>query len=203
MKRYLCIGLVFLLAVSLFAGCGSRLNVDRSTVYVQKKGTIQSVDVIELDKAYYDEAELEEGIKSQVEEYCKEAGEKAFVEDFSVKDKIAKLNMKFTSFEDYQSLIQIELYCGNIVKAQAQGYDFDVPFYAFTDGEKNLVSTGNVLSEDDNKVVIIRANVDVKVDGTILYVSGENTTVTGKDTVSIAGDEERSEEAELTYIVYK
>lgn len=203
MKRYLCIGLVFLLAVSLFAGCGGRLNVDRSTVYVQKKGTIQSADVIALDKDYYDEAELEEGIKNQVEEYCSEAGERVFVESFAVKDGVARLGMKFTSYEDYQSLLQIELYSDNIVKAQADGYEFDVPFFAVSDGEKTSVSLSDVLSEDDNKVVIIRANVDVKVDGTVLYVSGENTTVTGKDTVSIAGDEERSEEAELTYIVYK
>ena len=49
MKRYLCMGLVFLLAVSLFAGCGGRLNVDRSTVYVQKKGTVLSADVIQYE----------------------------------------------------------------------------------------------------------------------------------------------------------
>ncbi|MCX4321189.1 MAG: hypothetical protein OSJ44_15990, partial [Lachnospiraceae bacterium] len=80
MKRYLCMGLVFLLAVSLFAGCGGRLNVDRSTVYVQKKGTVLSADVIQFDKAHYDETELEEGIKSQVEEYCSEAGDKVSME---------------------------------------------------------------------------------------------------------------------------
>ncbi len=51
MKRYLCMGLVFLLAVSLFAGCGGRLNVDRSTVYVQKKGTVLSADVIQDRKS--------------------------------------------------------------------------------------------------------------------------------------------------------
>lgn len=203
MKRYLCMGLVFLLAVSLFAGCGGRLNVDRSTVYVQKKGTVLSADVIQFDKAHYDETELEEGIKSQVEEYCSGAGDKVSMESFAVKDGVAKLNLKFDTFEDYRDFIQIELYSGNIVKARAEGYDFDAEFFSVSDGEKKSVSTEEVLEADDNKVVIIKANVDVKVDGTILYVSGENTSVKGKDTASISGDEERSEEADVTYIVYK
>lgn len=203
MKRYLCMGLVFLLAVSLFAGCGGRLNVERSTVYVQKKGTVLSADVIQFDKAHYDEAELEEGIKNQVEEYCGEAGETVSIESFAVKDGVARLNLKFDTFEDYRDFIQIELYSGNIVKARAEGYDFDAEFFSVSDGEKKSVSKEEVLEEDDNKVVIIKANLDVKVDGTILYVSGENTTVSKKDTASITGDEERSEEADVTYIVYK
>lgn len=203
MKRYLCMGLVFLLAVSLFAGCGGRLNVERSTVYVQKKGTVLSADVIQFDKAHYDEAELEEGIKNQVEEYCGEAGETVSIESFAVKDGVARLNLKFDTFEDYRDFIQIELYSGNIVKARAEGYDFDAEFFSVSDGEKKSVSKEKVLEEDDNKVVIIKANLDVKVDGTILYVSGENTTVSKKDTASITGDEERSEEADVTYIVYK
>lgn len=203
MKRYLCMGLVFLLAVSLFAGCGGRLNVERSTVYVQKKGTVLSADVIQFDKAHYDEAELEEGIKNQVEEYCGEAGETVSIESFAVKDGVARLNLKFDTFEDYRDFIQIELYSGNIVKARAEGYDFDAEFFSVSDGEKKSVSKEKVLEEDDNKVVIIKANLDVKVDGTILYVSGENTTVSKKDTASIIGDEERSEEADVTYIVYK
>lgn len=203
MKRYLCMGLVFLLAVSLFAGCGGRLNVDRSTVYVQKKGTVLSADVIQFDKAHYDEAELEEGIKNQVEEYCSGAGETVSIESFAVKDGVARLNLKFDTYEDYQSFIQIELYSGNIVKARAEGYDFDAEFFSVSGEEKKSVSPEEVLEGDDNKVVIIKANVDVKVDGTILYVSGENTTVSGKDTASISGDEERSEEADVTYIVYK
>ena len=38
---------------------------------------------------------------------------------------------------------------------------------------------------EDLKVVIIKANTDVKIDGKILYVSCDNVTVTGKDSVSI------------------
>ena len=48
---------------------------------------------------------------------------------------------------------------------------------------------------------MIKANVDVKVDGTVLYVSKQDTKVTAKDTVSIMG-EGANEEAALTYIIY-
>ena len=42
-----------------------------------------------------------------------------------------------------------------------------------------------ILAQEDLKVVIIKANTDVKIDGRILYVSCDNVTVTGKDSVSI------------------
>ncbi len=203
MRRYLCIGLVFLLAVSLFHGCGSALsNVNQSTVYVQKKGTILSADIEELDKEYYNESELEDYITSQVDAYQKEHGERVFMESFSVEDGVAKLMMKYVSFEDYQAFNGIELYNGNVVKAQADGYDFDTEFASVSENEKTKVSKEDVLAEDDCNVVIIGANTDVKVDGTILFVSDSNTIVTGKNTVSVIGDE-ASEEAELTYIIYK
>ena len=42
-----------------------------------------------------------------------------------------------------------------------------------------------IYSGDDLKAVIIKANRDVKVDGTICYVSTENVKLTGADSVSI------------------
>ena len=43
-----------------------------------------------------------------------------------------------------------------------------------------------IYSGEDLKVVIIKANRDVKVDGTICYVSSENVKLTGQ-TVSPSG----------------
>lgn len=203
MRRYLCIGLVFLLAVSLFSGCGGTLsNVNQSTVYVQKKGTVLSADIEELGKEYYKESELEDYIADQVEAYQKEHGDRVFMESFSVEEGVAKLMMKYVSYEDYQDFNDIELYSGNVVRAQADGYDFNTEFAAVSGNEKTKASKEEVLSADDCNVVVIRANIDVRVDGTILFVSDSNTIVTGKNTVSIIG-EEPNEEAELTYIIYR
>ena len=59
--------------------------------------------------------------------------------------------------------------------------------------------------DTDYKVVILSEKVDVKVDGTIQYMSSEYTSVKEKDTVSIQVPEEAGdgEELSLVYIVYK
>jgi len=53
------------------------------------------------------------------------------------------------------------------------------------DGSVTGVTRWDILAQEDLKVVIIKANTDVKIDGKILYVSCDNVTVTGKDSVSI------------------
>ena len=68
----------------------------------------------------------------------------------------------------------------------AAGYDFDTDFAGVDkDGCVTGVTRGDILAQEDLKVVIIKANTDVKIDGKILYVSCDNVTVTGKDSVSI------------------
>ncbi|MFQ8778726.1 MAG: hypothetical protein ACLR78_16515 [Roseburia sp.] len=74
----------------------------------------------------------------------------------------------------------------------AAGYDFDTDFAGVDkDGSVTGVTRGDILAQEDLKVVIIKANTDVKIDGKILYVSCDNVTVTGKDSVSIKGNRNR------------
>jgi hypothetical protein len=59
--------------------------------------------------------------------------------------------------------------------------------------------------DTDYKVVVLSEKVDVKVDGTIRYVSSQYTTIKAKDTVSIQLPEEAEdgEESALVYVVYE
>lgn len=191
-----------ILCMGLLSGCSKKTDVDTSTVFIEKKGKITSVDVEALDKDYYDEAELESYITDHVNDYTSENGNTVEMASFTVTDQVAKLQMQYDSYEDYTAFNGIELYDGTVVEAEAAGYDFDTDFISASDEDTKKVSKDDVLADDNNKVVIIKANVDVKVDGTILYVSKENTKVTEKNKVSITG-ESSAEEAALTYIIYK
>lgn len=191
-----------ILCMGLLSGCSKKTDVDTSTVFIEKKGKITSVDVEVLDKDYYDEAELESYITDHVNDYTSENGNTVEMASFTVTDQVAKLQMQYDSYEDYTAFNGIELYDGTVVEAEAAGYDFDTDFISASDEDTKKVSKDDVLADDNNKVVIIKANVDVKVDGTILYVSKENTKVTEKNKVSITG-EGSAEEAALTYIIYK
>ena len=55
MRKACMAGIGVLIGISMLAGCGKSLNADTDTVYVQKNGTVLTVDVETLDKDYYDE----------------------------------------------------------------------------------------------------------------------------------------------------
>ena len=187
MKRLRCMSLSLLLCAGMFAGCGKEADADTNTVCVAKNGTVTSIDVESLDQDYYDGEELEAFVDAAIEEY-NAANEKNAVElkDLTVGDGLAKLKLKYKSTEDYTAFNGIPLFQGKVVTAQAAGYDFDTDFAGIAkDGSVTGVTKDEILAQEDLKVVIIKANTDVKIDGRILYVSCDNVTVTGKDSVSI------------------
>lgn len=186
MKRLGCIGLGLVLCAGMLAGCSTKLQADTDTVYVTKNGKVISVDVETFDQAYYDETELKDYVESKVAGYNADYGKDAVkVQSVSAGDGSAKLEMEYKTVDDYTAFNGVELYQGKIVQAMAAGYDFDADFAGVSDDGTYGVAKEDVISQEDLKVVIIKANADVKIDGKILYVSCENVTVTGKDTVSI------------------
>lgn len=203
MKKVTGAGVLLILCMCLLFGCSKKTSVDTATVFIEKKGQIVSVDVETLDKDYYNETELEEYINDHVTDYVEDNGETVELTSFEVTDGVAKLQMKYDSYEDYSRFNGIDLYTGTVVTALAAGYDFDVEFSQISkDSDVQMVSRDEVLANDEYKVAIIKANVNVQVPGSILYVSSENTKVVDKHTVSIV-QEEAGEEVALTYIIYK
>ena len=187
MKRLGCVGLSAVLSILTLAGCGqSDLKADTDTVYVEKNGAVLSMDVEAFDQEYYDEAELKEFVDSEVSDYNGQHGEKSVeVKDLSVEDKTAKLKLAYRTVDDYTAFTGVELYQGKVVQAMAAGYDFDVDFAAVDEDGVHGVPGSEITDQGDLKVVIIKANTNVQVDGKILYVSCDNVTLTGKNTVSI------------------
>ena len=61
-----------LLCAILMTGCGSSLEADTNTIYVEKNGKITSVDVEAFDQSYYDETELETFVDEAVNAYNEE-----------------------------------------------------------------------------------------------------------------------------------
>lgn len=187
MKKIVCTILSILMCVGLLSGCGTSLEGDSSVVYVDKKGKVISLDVEELEQDYYDETELQNFVEEAVKAYTDEHGKSSVkVDSITVKDGIAKLKMQYKTPEDYTSFNGIELYHGKVVASLAAGYVFDGEFARVEDGKVTGTATKQeIYAKEDLKVVIIRANTDVKVDGEICYVSCENVKLTGADSVSI------------------
>lgn len=187
MKRLVCALSGLLLSVGLLAGCGTSLEADASLVYVDKKGGVISLDVEELGQAYYDEEELEEFVKEHVDAYTAEHGRSSVkLEKIAVEDGTAKMQMSYGTAADYAGFNGIELYQGKVVSSLADGYTYDGDFAKVESGKVTGAATKQeIYGDEELKVVIIRANTDVKIEGEICYVSCENVKLTGVDTVSI------------------
>lgn len=206
MKRIISISLACVMIAGLLTGCGNSLDVDCDTVYVEKKGTIIGAAVQKLDKEYYSEDELEEFIDTKEEAYQKEHDKSSVkVSDFSVKDGVAELFVKYAGYEEYQEFNNVTLFAGTVPQALAAGYDFDTKFTEIKDGKASGEVESSKITESDYKVVILSEKIDVKVDGTIKYMSSDYTSIKADDTVSIQLPENAEDGADLSlsYIVYE
>ena len=190
MKRLIGLCLIAAVLAAVLTACGGELDADRNTVYVQKKGKITEATVEPFDKGYYNQEELEAYVRERVENYAAEHGEKSVEMDkFEVADGVATLHINYAGYQDYADFNGVKMFAGTVPQALAAGFDFNTEF----------------LADDTYKAVILSTKADVKVDGTVLFVSSKYTGIAAKDTVSISLPEDAmdGEELALTYIIYK
>ncbi|MBQ8279894.1 MAG: hypothetical protein IJZ23_08665 [Roseburia sp.] len=205
MKKIGCAILAVLMLGSMFAGCGA-VDSESSIVHVGKKGKVQTVDVETFDKSYYSETDFETFAQEAIDAYNMSHEVDAIeLTEFTVEGDVAKLKMEYKTIADYSEFNDITLYQGTIAEAVGAGYLFDVDFSKVEKGEVTGAATrADILAEEGLSVVIIKANTDVQIDGTIYYVSSANVTVTDKDAISIYDEENTSLDTDVcTYIIYK
>ncbi len=210
MRKTASIVLGILLSLSVFVGCGAPADVSERLVDVDKKGVVTYYDIYDFDKSYYQEEELEATLNEMCDGHNEEyGGSAAKVESFAVEDGKAKFCVRYKTAGDFSEMTGMTLYQGKVVNALADGYDFDQNFQKVEAGAVTGSATKqDIYGEGDLKVVVIGANVNVKVAGEICYVSDENVELTGKDSVRIrdtadGGEPKEPKSEQTTYIVYK
>ena len=205
MKRVSCAILAVLMLGTMLVGCGP-VDSESNLIFISKKGRVQTVDVEEFDKSYYNEADFKAFAQEAIDVYNKSHEVDAItLSEFSVEEGIAKLKMEYKSVADFSNFNEITVYQGSVASAVSEGYLFDVDFSKVEKGEVTGSATrADILAEEGLSVIIIKANTDVQVDGNICYVSTANVTVTAKDTVAIYDEENTSLTTDVcTYIIYK
>lgn len=206
MKRNCSIMLGIVLCAGLLSACGTSFTADTATIYVEKNGKVISVDVDSFEEDYYDETELQTYITEAVDAYTKDNGKGSVkLTELTTDSEVAKLTMEYQSVEDYASFNNEELFQGTVADALAAGYDFETVFLK-VENEKitERVTAKQVKASSDLKVVITDTNANIKIDGTIRYVSENVSELISEDTASVAGDNADSFETNgNTYIIYK
>lgn len=189
MKKRITFGVCLFLGISLLYGCGGSKelklsSVDTDTIYVSEDGSIELANVEEFDKEYYSKSQLEDFIEETIDTYkeTKDSGE-VNKEDFSVKDDVAKVLLKFDSAQTYADFQRIDFQVvptedieGNLVLSET--------FVSADDGSS--VSKETVLKEKGLKILIINEPLHVQLDGTIKYYS--EASITGDNLAETTGE---------------
>lgn len=180
---------------AILAACGDKeLAVDTNTLYMKSDGTVTEASFELFEESYYDAAELEEYVKEEVRAYnYKNVKEAIAVDKVEVQDKVAAVYLTYQTAEDYIAFNEAELFAGTVKKAMDAGYDFDTEFVSYEKGEEARLL--EVTETGANRILILDATIDVRVDGTILFVSS-NVQKKDKKNVSLT-------QGGLSYIIYK
>lgn len=178
-----------------------------------KKATVNTLTVTE-EKVTYEELSSQEDLsksevksyaKDTIAEYNKEAKEKKIhLDKVDEEDGVIYLKTSYDSVETYGDFTSYEAFGGTVKEAKKKGYDFNTSFVAVKDGVAGENVTVDEVTKDNTKhVLIIRENCTFVVDGNILYVTEENTSVTDAHTVVVSPSKDNADASVLTYIVYE
>lgn len=187
--------------VLLLGGC-EMLNQESwepqesDAILVGEDGTITEYVHEKLDEAYYNAAELQSMITSEVSEYnSAHTAESVTVKKFETEGQEVSLELVYASAEDFAAFNNVEFYYGSLINAQLSGYLFDVNYKKVINGvvQGSNFSGSEVIKEMDKEVMVVRAPLEVKVPGKVLYTSA-NADVLAPDVIDATGRSDQEDE---------
>lgn len=186
MKKAILIAVMVLL-VGLLTGCGTSYNTEESTVFVNKNGTVISTDVETFPDGLYDEAGLQRFVETAVLDYTKKhEPDSVTVRELICKNGKATLILEYASVADYSAFTGIELFTGSVAETLAAGYRFEGDFARIEDGIPKACNPQDFMDATGYRVVVIKANTNVTVEGRIQYASVDHVALNSKNSVEIS-----------------
>lgn len=205
-NRLVAIALGLLMGVML-VGCGNGTpkieKAEQSGIYLTEEGNVTVFMVETFDKEYYDAAELEQMILSEIEDYnaTANAGEDGtaaedgtvavqLVDILSPAEKSTSVSgentgtitvqMEYATCADYTAFNGKVLFFGTIAQAEASGYPVKTDLKSVAGDEVLKKADTSAMSE--NHILVFEESIAVHVPYEVLYVS-EGVTVDGKTVV--------------------
>lgn len=176
-----------------------------STLTLTEDGQVICEEVTSFEDDAYSKGALKSYMKEEIKAYTSENGANSVkLDKVKVKNGEAYAKVTYASAEDYSHFTSLGLYVGTIEEALEQGFDFSDAFVSVTDGVKGAsVEPLDITSQKDLKIAVVKENINVTVDGKILYVSDSCTTMVDEDTVAISQPDGNQDATQLTYIIYQ
>ncbi|MBD5539686.1 MAG: hypothetical protein HDR00_00545 [Lachnospiraceae bacterium] len=180
----------------VLTGCGMAKEVDTTTVFVKKDGTVEENIVTDFDKDYYSVGGLQQSLAGEISEYNQAEGQDSVtlgdVEADEEKNQV-RVKITYSNGDNYSRVHNQVFFCGTVSDAYNAGYTF-VPMIDQETGAS--VSETAVLELGSKKIVISEESVNVNVSGNITHVS-EGVTLMDKKTAVLPEDGDK-----LSYIIY-
>lgn len=199
MKRKIRKAAVLLAGMALLTGCEMIDAIEMSSwepqeadaVSIGRDGGVTEIVHETLEAAYYDATELENMIHSEVDAYNAGYGEESVLVDrFEAEDGSVELVMKYASPEDYARFNNTEFFFGSVIDAEMAGYLFDASYVRVEDGAAagSPVSGTEVIRAMDKQVLILRAPMEVRLPGDVVYAS-TNAKILDSNLVDATGEQ--------------
>jgi len=205
------LGSLFCLLLIVLSGCSAgktKFEPTKSSILLNKDGSVVSADIEALNKDHYIQEELVTFVESQVDLYNTErtgtnteAKEDLpiMVEKCAITDQTATVRLKYETVEDYLAfnstmrVVPEALFVGTIAEAKKAGYEFEGSFVKVKDNSP--IDSSEAVKNEKQYVAVVEGILPVQVDGSILYMTdkvtkGEDSLVTGVDDV-------------VSYIIFK
>ena len=191
----------------LLSGCGS-YDADENTLFLKRNGEIYETNVQSFEGGQYSADELQAFIDEEIGAYDGEGS--VSVEKFEMDGDHAMLTTKYSDSKAYADFNKRTFFNGKVVLAQADGFDFDVPFFAFGEkkgsdteaGAGESIPRNDVVENPNLSVVVLSENTMVSVPGKILFYS-EHVTPQDKHTARVEGYGAEGVATKPAYIIYQ
>lgn len=163
---------VLLSGLLLFlTGCGSMIaKVDTNTLIINQEG-IEDISVEDYSGLDVSETDLENYINEQIGKYQAGGSGTVALGKLKFKDGIAKLSMQYDSIDTYNAFNGTEY---SLIPASDWSYeDNQIKTLTNAKGEDLDAETAKaLLSDSENRVLIVPTATDVVIDGSILAFCG-------------------------------
>lgn len=189
MKKKRMLGVCLALCLLFCNGCSdsnklalSDLNAD--TLYLNKDGTMELANVEEFKEDYYSKSELKDFIQDTIDTYMNQENHGTVkMEDFSVKDDVAKVLLSFDSTDTYAAFQGEEF---QFIDGADITDSLVLPeqFSSAEDGSK--IDKAKVLAQKGLKYIIVNSALDIHLDGIVKYYS--DAMITGDNVVQTTGE---------------
>ncbi len=190
--------LVVCIVSTCLCGCATKeIDVEATTLFVNKNGSITDAIVEDFNESYYNATEMQAMLNTELAAYNQSVNNEsaAVISKFEVLGGVAKVFIDFASSIDYATFNEKVFFVGTVNEAYEQGYELDVTMKNVNGDE--ILKKADILEKGKYKIVILEEHINVVLYKKILYTSANVEMINDKQA-------KISEEAEgLAYIIYK